>query len=168
MYLRLVRAIDYLVTLPQWDGERIAILGESQGGAQAAALAGIDKRITAASLRVPAFMDVAARFDERAGSWPQTYGRKAEEFINVLPYYDAACLLTLTKAKLFFEAGLVDYTCPPACVAAGYNNAPVADKTIVFFPYRPHSTGPMDKRFSQRWRDEIMTPREQWLNDYLK
>ena len=168
MYLRLVRAIDYLVTLPQWDGERIAILGASQGGAQAAALAGIDKRITAASLRVPAFMDVAARFDERAGSWPQTYGRKAEEFINVLPYYDAACLLTLTKAKLFFEAGLVDYTCPPACVAAGYNNAPVADKTIVFFPYRPHSTGPMDKRFSQRWRDEIMTPREQWLNDYLK
>ena len=168
MYLRLVRAIDYLVTLPQWDGERIAILGESQGGAQAAALAGIDKRITAASLRVPAFMDVAARFDERAGSWPQAYGRKAEEFINVLPYYDAACLLTLTKAKLFFEAGLVDYTCPPACVAAGYNNAPVADKTIVFFPYRPHTTGPMDKRFSQRWRDEIMTPREQWLNDYLK
>ena len=168
MYLRLVRAIDYLVTLPQWDGERIAILGESQGGAQAAALAGIDNRITAASLRVPAFMDVAARFDERAGSWPQAYGRKAEEFINVLPYYDAACLLTLTKAKLFFEAGLVDYTCPPACVAAGYNNAPVADKTIVFFPYRPHTTGPMDKRFSQRWRDEIMTPREQWLNDYLK
>ena len=168
MYLRLVRAIDYLVTLPQWDGERIAILGESQGGAQAAALAGIDKRITAASLRVPAFMDVAARFDERAGSWPQAYGRKAEEHINILPYYDAACLLTLTKAKLFFEAGLVDYTCPPACVAAGYNNAPVADKTIVFFPYRPHTTGPMDKRFSQRWRDEIMTPREQWLNDYLK
>lgn len=168
MYLRLVRAIDYLVTLPQWDGERIAIFGESQGGAQAAALAGIDKRITAASLRVPAFMDVAARFDERAGSWPQAYGRKAEELIGVLPYYDAACLLTLTKAKLFFEAGLVDYTCPPACVAAGYNNAPVADKTIVFFPYRPHSTGPMDKRFSQRWRDEIMTPREQWLNDYLK
>ena len=169
MYLRLVRAIDYLVTLPQWDGERIAILGESQGGAQAAALAGIDKRITAASLRVPAFMDVAARFDERAGSWPQTYGRKAEEYFNVLPYYDAACLLTLTKAKLFFEAGLVDYTCPPACVAAGYNNAPVADKTIVFFPYRPHTLGStMDKRFLSRWKEEIQKPREQWLNDYLK
>lgn len=167
MYLRLVRAIDYLVTLPQWDGKRIAIYGESQGGAQSAALAGIDNRITAASLRVPAFMDVAASFDERAGSWPQAYGRRAEELIDVLPYYDAACLLTLTKARLFFEAGLIDYTCPPACVAAGYNNAPVADKTIVFFPYRPHSTGPMDKRFAQRWRDEIMTPREKWLNDYL-
>ena len=169
MYLRLVRAIDYLVTLPQWDGKRIAILGESQGGAQAAALAGIDNRITAASLRVPAFMDVAGSFDDRAGSWPQAYGRKAEELIGVLPYYDAACLLTMTRAKLFFEAGLTDYTCPPACVAAGYNNAPVEDKTIVFFPYRPHTLGStMDKRFLTRWKEEIQKPREQWLNDYLK
>ena len=169
MYLRLVRAIDYLVTLPQWDGKRIAILGESQGGAQAAALAGIDNRITAASLRVPAFMDIAGKFDDRAGSWPQAYGRKAEELGHILPYYDAACLLTMTRAKLFFEAGLTDYTCPPACVAAGYNNAPVTDKTIVFFPYRPHTLGSaIDKRFLSRWKDEIQTPREQWLNDYLK
>lgn len=169
MYLRLVRAIDYLVTLPQWDGERIAIYGESQGGAQAAAAAGIDNRITAASLRVPAFMDVAGSFDDRAGSWPQAYGRRAEELGHILPYYDAACLLTMTRAKLFFEAGLTDYTCPPACVSAGYNNAPVEDKTIVFFPYRPHTLGAtMDKRFLPRWKEEIQKPREEWLNDYLK
>ena len=169
MYLRLVRAIDYLVTLPQWDGERIAIYGESQGGAQAAAVAGIDNRITAASLRVPAFIDIAGKFDDRAGSWPQAYGRNAEELGHILPYYDGACLLTMTQAKLFFEAGLTDYTCPPACVAAGYNNASAGDKTIVFFPYRPHTLGgTMDKRFLQRWKDEIQTPREQWLNDYLK
>lgn len=74
----------------------------------------------------------------------------------------------MTKAKLFFEAGLIDYTCPPACVAAGYNVAPSDDKTIVFFPYRPHTTGKMDKRAAQRWRTEIMTPREKWLDDYMK
>ena len=168
MYLRIVRAIDYLVTLPQWDGKRIAIFGGSQGGAQAAALAGIDNRITAASLQVPAFMDIAGKFDDRRGSWPGTYSRSAEKHTEILPYYDTACLLTMTKAKLFFEAGLVDYTCPPACVAAGYNNASTSNKTIIFFPYRPHSTGPMDQRFIQRWKDEVATPREQWLNDYLK
>ena len=168
MYLRLVRALDYLVTLPQWDGERVAIYGESQGGAQTAFLAGIDDRVTAAVLRVPAFVDVAGPLDGRRGSWPQTYGRQAKELKDYIPYYDGACLLTLAKAKLFFEAGLVDYTCPPGCVAAGYNNAPSDDKTIVFFPYRPHTTGPMEKRFIQRWKNEIMTPREKWLNDYLK
>lgn len=168
MYLRLVRALDYLVTLPQWDGERVAVYGESQGGAQTAALAGMDSRVTACVLRVPAFIDIAGRFMGRKGSWPGTYGRQAKERADVLSYYDGACLLTLTKAKLFFEAGLVDYTCPPGCVVAGYNVAPSDDKTIVFFPYRPHTTGKMDKRAAQRWRTEIMTPREKWLDDYLK
>ena len=142
--------------------------GESQGGAQSAALAGIDPRVTAVSLRVPAFIDVAGWLDDRRGSWPATYGRRAQELAGKLPYYDGACLLTLTKAKIFFEAGLVDYTCPPGCVAAGYNNAGSEDKTIVFFPYRPHTTGKMDKNVLGRWRKEIMAPREKWLNDYLK
>ena len=168
MYLRMVRALDYLVTLPQWDGERVAVYGESQGGAQSAALAGIDPRVTAVSLRVPAFRDVAGWLDDRRGSWPATYGRKAQELAGKLPYYDGACLLTLTKAKIFFEAGLVDYTCPPGCVAAGYNSAGSEDKTIVFFPYRPHTTGKMDKNVLGRWRKEIMAPREKWLNDYLQ
>lgn len=168
MYLRLVRALDYLVTLPQWDGKRVVIYGESQGGAQTAFLAGIDKRVTAAVLRVPAFVDVAGPLDGRRGSWPSAYGRKAKELEGALPYYDGACLLTLAKAKLFFEAGLVDYTCPPGCVAAGYNNSPSEDKTIVFFPYRAHTLNKMDQRFVPEWKKEIMVPREKWLNDYLK
>ena len=168
MYLRLVRALDYLVTLPQWDGKRVAIYGESQGGAQTAFLAGIDKRVTAAVLRVPAFIDVAGPLDDRLGSWPQAYGRKAKELEGYIPYYDGACLLTLTKAKLFFEAGLVDYTCPPGCVAAGYNNSPSEDKTIVFFPYRAHTLNRTDQRFIQKWKKQIMEPREKWLNDYLE
>ncbi len=65
-------------------------------------------------------------------------------------------------------AGLVDYTCPPACVAAGYNNAASKDKTLVFFPYRPHTTGKMDKRFYDRWKEEIRGPREKFIDDYLK
>lgn len=168
MYLRLVRALDYLVTLPQWEGKRVAIYGESQGGAQAAALAGIDSRITAALLRVPAFIDTGAPLEGRRRTWPPAYSLNAEEHRDILPYYDGACLLTLTKAKLFFEAGLVDYTCPAACITAGYNVAGSEDKTIVYFPYRTHTTGKMDKRFGQRWKNEVMKPRDQWLDDYLK
>ena len=168
MYLRLVRALDYLVTFPQWDGKRVAIYGESQGGAQTAFLAGIDKRVTAAVLRVPAFIDVAGPLDDRLGSWPQAYGRKAQELKDYIPYYDGACLLTMAKAKLFFEAGLADYTCPPGCVAAGYNNSPSEDKTIVFFPYRAHTLSRTDQRFVPEWEKMIMAPREKWLNDYLE
>ena len=86
----------------------------------------------------------------------------------MLPYYDGACLLSLTKARLFVEAGLVDYTCPPTCVAAGYNNAPSKDKTIVFFPYCTHVSTNMSKEDQETWKEQIVTPRENWLNEILK
>lgn len=32
MYLRLIRTLDYLTQQPEWDGKRIIVIGESQGG----------------------------------------------------------------------------------------------------------------------------------------
>lgn len=54
MYLRLLRAIEYMTQQPEWDGKRIIVIGESQGGGQAVAAAGLDNRVTAVMLNVPA------------------------------------------------------------------------------------------------------------------
>ncbi|HEY8714919.1 MAG TPA: acetylxylan esterase [Candidatus Acidoferrum sp.] len=40
-----IRAVDYLLTRPEVDGERISIVGTSGGGFQAAQIAALDKRI---------------------------------------------------------------------------------------------------------------------------
>jgi pimeloyl-ACP methyl ester carboxylesterase len=40
-----IRAVDYLLTRPEVDGERISIVGTSGGGTQAAQIAALDKRI---------------------------------------------------------------------------------------------------------------------------
>ena len=40
-----IRAVDYLLTRPEVDGERISIMGTSGGGTQAALIAALDKRI---------------------------------------------------------------------------------------------------------------------------
>ncbi len=168
MYLRMVRALDYAVSLPQWDRKRVLGYGESQGGAQIAALAGIDKRVTAINLRVPAFMDVAGLLLERRGSWPVKYSSDPQIYEDVLPYYDGAILLSLSKAKMFIEAGLVDYTCPPSCVAAGFNNARTRDKSIVFFPYRPHHEHKMPENCYNRWKHENRSVREQFIKEYLE
>ena len=40
-----IRAVDYLLTRPEVDGERISIVGTSGGGSQAAQIAALDKRI---------------------------------------------------------------------------------------------------------------------------
>ena len=167
MYLRMVRVLDYAATLPQWDKKRVFVYGESQGGAQAAALAGLDKRVTAINLRVPAFIDVAGLYHNRKGGWPGTYAKNPQKYADILPYYDGALLLSMSKAKMFIEAGLVDYTCPPSCVAAGFNNAKSKDKVILFFPYRPHHEDRMPKEIRQRWKEEIKTPRENFRKEYL-
>ena len=141
---------------------------KSQGGAQAAALAGLDKRVTAVNLRVPAFIDVAGLLHDRKGGWPGKYAEKPQKYAKILPYYDGALLLAMSKAKMFVEAGLVDYICPPSCVAAGFNNAASKDKVLVFFPYRPHHEDRMPDEIRHRWREEIKVPRDQFREDYLQ
>ncbi|MEI6536861.1 MAG: acetylxylan esterase, partial [Verrucomicrobiaceae bacterium] len=42
MYLRLIRAIDVLTSQPEWDGRTLIVHGDSQGGQQAIAAAGLD------------------------------------------------------------------------------------------------------------------------------
>jgi len=170
MYLRLVRALDYLTTLKQWDGKRVLIYGESQGGGQAAALAGIDSRVTAAVLNVPALNDMGAYRQKRVNGWPcrKSYlkGDQKKLASEILPYFDGALLIKYSNAKLFYEAGLVDMTCDPACVFASYNNAGSTDKQIVTYPYRPHSG--MAKRYKEDWIEKIDKVRKQFIKNYLK
>ena len=171
MYLRLVRALDYLVTLPQWDGERVLIYGRSQGGGQAGALAGIDSRITASCMEVPGMMDIGAKLDNgRKGSYPSGYAKHAEreKERTFVPYYDAALLLGMTKADIFMEAGLIDTACPAPCIAAGYNNAASPEKKILFSPYRPHSSKSIDFRHKQEWKESILDAREAFIENHLK
>ena len=171
MYLRLVRALDYLTTLPQWDGERVLIHGSSQGGGQAGALAGIDSRVTAALLQVPALTDIGGKLDNgRRGGWPKPYAAKADEAVykDILPYYDVALLLSMTKASLFIEGGLVDTTCPPSCVVAGYNNAASEDKTLVLFPYRPHGTQHVDARHKDEYKEDVQSKISAFYKKHLK
>ena len=71
MYLRLMRTIDFLTKQPEWDGKRILVIGESQGGGQALAAAGLDKRVSAVVAIVPAMCDWLGPLADHEGGWPQ-------------------------------------------------------------------------------------------------
>ena len=155
-----------------WDGERVLIYGESQGGAQAAALAGIDKRVTMAVLNVPAMTDLGCVVAGHSAGWPRTYSQGAATeptaalYQKLLPYYDAAQLLGLTKAKLVVEVGLIDRTCPPEGVCATFNNSPSTDKTLLSFPYRPHTS--VNARYRKEWRERVEDVRNSIIDAYLQ
>ena len=60
VYLGLVRCIDLLTSLPEWDGRNVATLGGSQGGALALVGAALDERVTLCVANHPALSDMAA------------------------------------------------------------------------------------------------------------
>lgn len=172
MYLRLVRALDYATTMPQWDGKRILVTGASQGGGQSAALCGIDSRITAACIEVPAMTDFGGRLAGHRGGWPGRVSAMAVKkdtkdlAASILPYYDGAVLLRHTKANILIEAGLVDTTCAAECVIGAFNTASSPEKALLTYPYRPHSG--MPTRHAEEWKELVKNHKTEFINEQLK
>ena len=172
MFLRDLRGLDYATTLPVWDGKRILVHGESQGGGQALALAGIDRRVTHCVAIVPALTDMGGILDGRKCGWPQWTNKEIAHTSlgpSVLAYHDGATLVSLFRGDLYMEVGNIDLTCDPAAVCAGYNNARLTrSKELVFFPWRPHTSGAIDPRLKDQWKTEVESRREAFFNAYLQ
>lgn len=59
MYMRVLRALAYAKTRPEWDGRTLLVYGGSQGGAQAMAAAALDPDVSFCLVTVPALCDHA-------------------------------------------------------------------------------------------------------------
>lgn len=173
MVLRALRALDYLCTLPEWDGKRVVVSGGSQGGFQSMALAGIDSRVTYIKVGNPAHTDLASPRQGRKQAWPAVYERimksKKESAIieDILPYFDASNFIRHTNAILDVSVGLQDTTCPTGCVLAAYNVCPSKDKTIWINPFNGHGAK-MDKEQKAEFKRLVDVPRWEKLNEYMK
>ena len=167
MYLRLMRTLDFLTTLPEWDGKRILVIGESQGGGQALAAAGLDPRVSAVVATVPAMCDWGGTLVSRKGGWPQPYEHPGdkEKMKNVLPYFDNANLLKNSKATIVVEIGLIDNTCPSTSVYAAINQAK-GKKTIYPVTYREHTWPKATDR--AEWDKLVNGPKTSFIENYLK
>ena len=169
MYLRVLRAIEYMTSLPEWDGRRLLVIGESQGGGQAVAAAGLDPRVSAVVLNVPAMQDLGGARQGRLSGWPQPIENHQDlssaQLDNTLPYFDGSQLIRHSQAEIFCEIGLIDTTCPPSAVFSSLNNAK-GKKTVKCVPYRTHAWPSGDLR--PHWEENYLHPREAFINDYLK
>ena len=169
MYLRLLRAIEYMTQQPEWDGKRILVIGESQGGGQAVAAAGLDSRVSAIVLNVPAIQDLGGVRSGRLSGWPQPIENHpdvdAAMLDATLPYFDGAQLLKHSKAEIYCEMGLIDINCPPSGVWASLNGAK-GKKTVNCVPFRAHAWPSGDIR--PLWEEKYYQPRLKFIDDYLK
>ncbi|NIA13180.1 MAG: acetylxylan esterase [Nitrospiraceae bacterium] len=151
MYLRALRAIDFLTVQPEWDGKVLVARGSSQGGGQAIVAAGLDSRVTAVIANVPAMCEQTG---EVCG-WPRLVPRDESgapnaEIREVARYFDVMNFATLTKADALVSVGFIDRTCLPTTVYAAYNNLR-GDKRIVNGPRMGHGHPDGWNRLTRDW-----------------
>lgn len=167
MYLRLMRTLDFLTSQPEWDGKRIIVIGESQGGGQALAAAGLDNRVSAAVATVPAMCDWGGTLAGRKGGWPQPFSQPGDKqkMLQTLPYFDAAHLLKNSKATIVTEIGFIDYTCPSNSIYSAINQSN-GEKIVLSVPYRGHQLD--QKQFQKIWEETVYQPKMKFIEDFLK
>ncbi|MCS3800073.1 acetylxylan esterase [Niastella sp. OAS944] len=143
VYLGCVRSIDYLCSLPDWDGKNVVVTGGSQGGALSIVTAGLDKRVTSLAAFYPALCDITGYLHGRAGGWPHMLNKgnqpvnNTPEKLKTISYYDVVNFAKQVTAPGFYSWGYNDNTCPPTSVFAAINTIK-APKTIVITPITGH------------------------------
>ncbi|WP_194775349.1 acetylxylan esterase [Pararhodonellum marinum] len=156
VYLGCVRAVDFLVNLPQYDGQNLAVQGGSQGGALAIITAALDSRIDYLAAVYPALSDLTGYLNGRAGGWPHVFtGQNLKhynkpEVIETLAYYDVVNFARILKAPGFYTWGFNDEVCPPTSFYSAYNVIQ-APKEVFVVPETGHWTYPEQGKKTEDW-----------------
>lgn len=118
-----LRAVDFICSLPQFNGKALGVTGSSQGGALSVITAALDSRVTFFGAVHPALCDHEAFLKKRAGGWPHYYYQAAptDKELKTLRYYDTANFARCLKATGWFSWGYNDEVCPPTSMYAAYN-----------------------------------------------
>lgn len=118
-----LRAVDFICSLPQFNGKALGVTGSSQGGALSVITAALDSRVTFFGAVHPALCDHEAFLKKRAGGWPYYYyqAEPTDKELKALRYYDTANFARCLKAIGWFSWGYNDEVCPPTSMYAAYN-----------------------------------------------
>lgn len=120
MYLRDVRAADYLTRRPDWNGKVLIATGGSMGGQQSLAVAGLHPRITHVIAEEPAGCDLAAPLHGRAIGYP-FFDPKNPKVMATARYVDNVNFAPRIRARTLVGIGYVDEICPPAGIWTAFN-----------------------------------------------
>ena len=150
MYLRVMRALDYVKSLPEWNGKVLIVRGGSQGGAQTIAAAALDKQVTLAVPGVPALCDLGGKLANRRPGWPVHFMRPPQKqvdpaLIAEAAYVDGVFFAQRIKCPVYFSTGGIDNTCHATSVFAAYNAIPGKDgknKHLLYHPTGDHGSSP--------------------------
>ena len=155
VYVGLVRCIDFLTSLPEWDGKNVAVQGGSQGGALAIIAAGLDSRVTQCVANHPALSDMAGYVAKGGtGGYPhfcrQPQILSNKDCLNTLAYFDVVNFARYVKAPTYLTWGYNDVTCPPTTSYAVWNTLKCTKESLLT-PINEHWTTTETNRGQMEW-----------------
>lgn len=158
VFLGCLRANDFLVNLPQFDGKNLAVIGGSQGGALAIMTAALDSRVKVLAASYPALSDMTGYLQNRAGGWFHGFKdseNRTKEKIETASYYDTVNFAKRLKIPGIYSFGYNDEVCPPTSVYAAYNviNAP---KTLLLGLEMGHNNSPEQGERINKWVEDFL------------
>lgn len=154
MCYRIMRALQFLKSLPEWDGKNLTAAGGSMGGLQTVWAAGLDSDVTEARPSIPWCCDMGGRttLKRNFSGWgvAETEAMRYFDPVNLAKRINPECRVEIVRA------GLGDYCCPPNGVAILYNNIPgrkkinwVQGSTHGYVPSEPHQAFSLSEKWGQ-------------------
>ena len=145
MYQRVYRALQFLKSRPEWDGRILVVRGNSQGGGQTLAAAGLDPQVSCIVAFVPAMCNHHGTEAGGISGWPHyyrtgNYRKNKAAVLKAASYIDAVNFARRIKADTYITTGYIDMTCPSESVYAAFNVIPAKNKIIVCAPGGTHRT----------------------------
>ena len=153
MFRRAVAAVDFMASLPEWDGRHLIAEGHSQGGGQALAAAGMNPRVTALVASCPTHCDHTGR----PAGWPQILSDKADsERMEQIRLIDGVNFASRIACPALFGICFLDSLCPPTGVFAAYN-ALRGPKSAHYEPTTGHVYTEAFQEATYRWVETLLS-----------
>ena len=148
-YLDTARAVDVVRARDEVDGDRIAAIGGSQGGALTIAGAALSEHVRVMAPDVPWLshfersIDIAGGPYEEITEFMKKHPDQIDGAFETLSYFDNMNLAEKVKVTdAYYSVGLWDDICPPSTVFASYNRLPSSvNKSIEIYRYNKHEGG---------------------------
>jgi len=163
MFFRVMRALDFVKSRPEWDGRQLVVRGGSLGGIQAIAAAALDRDVTVAVVSVPSGCEYNG-YKQGRDAAALYRGKEAVARIEADPrravtlaYHDGVNFAPRIKCDIYVCTGFADELCTPSGVFAFYNALPATtNKFMSSNPstghYGPPKNTAGDKRLSDVFR----------------
>jgi cephalosporin-C deacetylase-like acetyl esterase len=123
MYLGDYRALEYLASRPDWDGRTLVVNGISMGGQQSLVMAGLNPRVSAVVVEVPAGSDANAAQHNRMAGYPN-WDTTNSVVMETARYFDVTNFASRIKAPVMAAMGFIDEVTPAIGIWTTLNQIP--------------------------------------------